>query len=301
MNNNNLDKFYTKSQTAITCLSTLRDILSSDNIAMGDCLYIEPSAGDGVFVDTAASFGIRRADIYALDIAPGREDIKQQDWFEFDFQNFILNRNNRQTSSVAPIVIYGNPPFGKRSTLAKRFISKSVEDMNDYHIDGVIAFILPSTFSRISNQKCFGDFRLVSVIDLGRCEFREEDDTPFFVSSAFYILTNMNNVMRGIDLKDKKHPQPSSYQFLYRGDCNADFVLNGNSGKVREASAVTNSKAEHYIKVVDGYSEQEVKQAFVAISFPIMSSCSGGNWWINQNDINGAFIAYASMNAPHLL
>ena len=43
---------------------------------------------------------------------------------------------------------------------------------------------------------------------------------------------------------------PKEFMFLPRGSKDADFVINGNSGKIKKVSEVTNSKSEHYIRIL---------------------------------------------------
>lgn len=77
---------------------------------------------------------------------------------------------------------------------------------------------------------------------------------------------------------------------MKRDSIQADFTINGNSGKVKELSEVTNPKSEHFIKVSEDYDVGTVKQMFKALKYQKRSSCSGGNYWLNRNDINKAFI-----------
>ena len=265
----NLDRFYTKQHVAEQCVQYLLSKLNKEYV---NALYIEPSAGGGSFLDALHNNKVKN--VIGYDIAPQREDIIQQDWFCF------------QCEKKNKIVVIGNPPFGLRNSLAKRFIQHSIEIQAD-----IVAFILPDVFKRYTNQKVFEQYRLIDY-------FKLPDDSFIFqgrnysVPCSFFILANDNNIMPKKDMKDIKVSQPQEYNFLKRGDLSADFVLNGNSGRVRTVEEVTNSKAEHYIKVFDRNRVENIKNIFMQLSFPHLSSCNGKNWWINQNDINKAFIQY---------
>ena len=64
---------------------------------------------------------------------PENDEIIKQDYLEFDF-----NLQN----SYKRIHIVGNPPFGRQSSLAIKFIKKSCEYCDS------ISFILPKSFKK---------------------------------------------------------------------------------------------------------------------------------------------------------
>jgi len=79
---------------------------------------------------------------------------------------------------------------------------------------------------------------------------------------------------------------------LRRSDNDADFSINGNDGKIKEIEEITNSKAEHYIKVNDGYDKEEIKNNLNTIDFDFVSSVNGGVSWIGRNDILGKWCEF---------
>ena len=119
-----LDKFYTKKDIANKCLALIPNFDSYETI-------IEPSAGDGVFSKQINN-------CIAYDIEPDCESIIKQDFL-------LLNKIEGGKK-----IFIGNPPFGERTLLAKKFIQHSI-------ILGAetIAFILPDTFSKFLMQKIF--------------------------------------------------------------------------------------------------------------------------------------------------
>ena len=92
-----------------------------------------------------------------------------------------------------------------------------------------------------------------------------------------------------INLRQVKIDSSEDFEFLSRGNENADFTINGNSGKVKELYEVTNSKAEHYIKAKNKNVE-ELKEIFKHLDYTFLSSVNGGNAWIGQQDILKAYI-----------
>ena len=118
------DQFYTNEDIAKICISKISNLHNYSSI-------IEPSAGIG-------SFSKNLKNVFAYDLDPKSKLIKKQD--------FLLLKQKKQWGNK--ILFIGNPPFGKRSSLAKQFIKKAIE-LNAT----TIAFILPDTFNKSSNQK----------------------------------------------------------------------------------------------------------------------------------------------------
>lgn len=120
------DKFYTKPKIAERCIETVGKYFSWSEWN----LIIEPSAGNGSFYKN-----IPTSNKIGLDIMPEHKDIKQQDFF-----TYLPPKDKNK------ILVIGNPPFGRISSLAIKFFNHASEFAN------VIAFIIPRTFRRISVQ-----------------------------------------------------------------------------------------------------------------------------------------------------
>ena len=251
-----IDKFYTKQSVATECINLIPDLDSYS-------LIIEPSAGDGSFS--------KQLNCIAYDIEPEDESIIQQDW---------LKTEKVETKSL---LVIGNPPFGTRSSLAKDFIKHSQKIGAE-----TIAFILPDTFSKISNQSetLFPkNWRLIVEHKLSDSNFIIDGNKPYFVPCSFYVWTKKPG---NTNLRQIKEPPSEDFSFLPRGSVNADFTINGNSGKVKKLSEVTNSKAEHYIKAMKK-SKEELISIFNSLDYARYSSVNGGNFWIGQQEILKAY------------
>ena len=256
-----LDKFYTSKEVAKECINLVPEINTYD-------LIVEPSAGNGSFSS--------QLNCIAYDIAPENENIIKEDWF------------NVKPFSEKHILIIGNPPFGPRSSLAKKFIKHAQKVGAE-----TIAFILPDTFSKLSNQSksLFPDnWRLIVEHKLNNCNFITEDNKNYFVPCTFYVWTSREGE---INLRQIKEKATDDFIFLPRGDLNADFVVNGNSGKVKEIKDVTNSKAEHYIKA-KSVNPETLWQIFSQLDYNKFSSVNGGNFWIGQQEILKAYNLWKS-------
>ncbi len=117
------DQFYTPDSTSKYCLSKFINIIAEYNDSEKNYTFIEPSAGNGVFLKNLPSD--RRI---GLDIEPKFSEIKKQDFLEWE------------PIEKKKYVVIGNPPFGLRGQLALKFINHSSK-FSDY-----VCFILPQLF-----------------------------------------------------------------------------------------------------------------------------------------------------------
>ena len=256
------DKFYTPESTVLECLSTIDFSLYG--------FVVEPAAGCGSFVKH-----IPLDDVFACDIKPDALNIVEQDFLSLkSFPN-----------SSSPVLVVGNPPFGSRGSLAKRFIQHSIDLGAD-----TIAFILPNTFRKFTNQRMFSsDWRLVCLQFLSSNVFEIFGNETIEIPCSWFVWTRLQ-VCSGVDLRAvRSSVVPKEFVFLGRGDSGADFCVNGNSGAVKNVADVTNPKSEHYIKVSEGFDVDAVREGFENLSFESLSSVSGGNFWLNRGEIVDAW------------
>lgn len=114
------DQFFTPKDVAKKCWDTFNHEVK---INLQDYIFIEPSAGDGSFLD------ILPKDSIGLDIEPRSSGIQQQDYLTWKPANTSMK-----------YIVFGNPPFGLRGHLALNFINHS-HSFADY-----VCFILPQLF-----------------------------------------------------------------------------------------------------------------------------------------------------------
>lgn len=263
-----LDKFYTLPAVADSCVSKVRRLFSEAD------LIVEPSAGDGAFLGALEFLGDR---VKAFDLVPEDVRVVRQDWFDV---------TREMLGDPSKLAVVGNPPFGVRSDLAKRFIKHSVDLGAE-----TIAFLLPRTFSKISNQsvRLFpSEYRLVVEDDVRDNAFMLEG-SGFHIPVRWFVWTKNEGFMTGVDLRKVKALVSDDFVFRPRGAADADFVVNGNSGKVKLVSEVTNPKAEHYIRVVDRTQVDVVKERFTKLVFDFNSSVNGGVAWVGKQEILAAY------------
>ena len=148
---NTIDKYYTKNTVVELCLNFVKT-----NIQIcEDDLIIEPSAGNGAFIQGIKSIA-RNFRFY--DLEPDNNEITKQDFLQYDYSSDIITSIENPCSKTH---IIGNPPFGRQSSLAIKFIKKSCEFCDS------ISFILPKSFKKDSLKKTFPmNFHLIFETDL---------------------------------------------------------------------------------------------------------------------------------------
>lgn len=160
---NNNEQYYTKEHIAENCISLTNEYFPLNQFD----IIIEPSAGTGVFINDLTKYTPK---LIAYDIDPKHHSIIKQDYLTTHVEN-----NNES------ILVIGNPPFGRQSSLAKKFIKHSCSFAN------VIAFILPRSFKKDSMISCFDlYFHKVFEINLDENAFIF-DDNEYSVPCVFQI------------------------------------------------------------------------------------------------------------------
>jgi hypothetical protein len=155
-----LDKFYTVPVISEKCLKNIGSRYDWSDWG----LVIEPSAGNGSFltrIPTDKKIGI--------DISPEHADIIKKDFLTYT-----------PPSDIGKILVVGNPPFGKISSLAIKFFNHASKWAD------VIAFIIPRTFRRVSvHNKLDTNFHLVfdEEIPISPCSF----SPPMMAKCCFQI------------------------------------------------------------------------------------------------------------------
>ncbi|MDO5759662.1 MAG: SAM-dependent methyltransferase [Bacteroidota bacterium] len=118
---NILDQFFTNKEVAKELYNKTNKIISKyENIK--DFVWIEPSAGDGVFYDL-----FPKEKRIGVDIAPLRKEFIKSDFLDYSLPK-------------ARCIVMGNPPFGHRGVMALEFINHA--EKAEY-----VCFILPMFFN----------------------------------------------------------------------------------------------------------------------------------------------------------
>lgn len=244
-----LDKFYTHLPVAKRCLDIVGEHFAWETWGM----VIEPSAGNGSFyhqIPTNNKIGI--------DISPEAGDIIQT-----DFLTYFPER-------VGRILVVGNPPFGRVSSLAIKFFNHAGRWAD------VIAFIIPRTFRRVSVQnKLDANFHLIhdSDIPVDPCSFHPK----MSVKCCFQIWEKRNSRRNMITLPTS-HPH---WTFLGYGPLDekgqptppdgADFAIRAYGGRCGEIVEVDlhrlRPKSWHWVKT--NIDKNILKERFLNIDYSI--------------------------------
>ena len=159
--NNTLDKYYTKKHIADLCINKIQEHI---NISHDD-LIIEPSAGNGSFID---NIKLLTNNYLFFDIHPEHDDIIKQDFLDINYKELQEKYKN--------IHIIGNPPFGRQSCLAIKFIKLCCMFSTS------ISFILPKSFKKDSMKRYFTNhYHMIYEQDLDKNSFlvnQKDIDVP---------------------------------------------------------------------------------------------------------------------------
>lgn len=227
---NTIDKFYTKSNIAKLCTNALKKHIK---INAAD-LIIEPSAGNGAFIGELKRLTCEHR---FYDIEPDHEEIIKQD--------FLLYDHSAERENYSKIHVIGNPPFGRQSSAAIRFIKKSCEFCDD------CSFILPKSFKKNSLKKAFPlNFHLVYEIDLPSNSFLV-DGVEHDVPCVFQIWEK-----RETNRHQDEKLEPINFQFVKKNE-NPDVSFRRvgvNAGKIDEIVKGKSIESHYFIKFTNGKS-----------------------------------------------
>ncbi len=228
---NTIDKYYTKSIIAKECINIIKKKI---NINKSD-LIIEPSAGNGSFV----SFIKMLSNNYRFyDIEPEVEiinnEIIKQDFLELDYIQI--------KQEYKKIHIIGNPPFGRQSSLAIKFIKRCCEFADS------ISFILPKSFKKDSMKKKFKkNYHLIYENDIKENSFLVngiESNVP----CVFQIWQYKN------DIRDEIiNVEPINYKFVKKKD-NPDISFRRigiNAGIISNDIFDKSEQSHYFIKFIN--------------------------------------------------
>ena len=234
-----LDKFYTLPSYSKKCIDKLTEYYPFT----GFDLIVEPSVGNGSFYHN-----IHSDNKIGLDISPDENKDKDVNFLKMDFFDFTPSDMGEYDN----ILVVGNPPFGKVSSLAIQFFNHSAEWAN------VIAFIIPRTFRRPSVQNKLNTmFHLVydEEVPISPCCF-----TPkMMVKCCFQIWERKDTKKRAIINLPTHH---NDWEFLKFGplDINgqptppncAEFAIRAYGGKIGDIKEngldVLRPKSWHWIR-----------------------------------------------------
>lgn len=218
------DKFYTKKEIAELCIN----IVKKNIIIEKDNLIIEPSAGNGAFIESIKTI---QANYIFYDIEPENSEIIKQDYLSLEPKKIHENID---------IHTIGNPPFGRQSSSAIKFIKKSCEFSKS------ISFILPRSFKKPSFQKHIPiKYHLIYQFDIPKNSFTVNGD-DYDVPCVFQIW-ELKDTPREV----KEKLEPLGYSFVKKNDNpTISFRRVGvYAGKVSNEISDKSEQSHYFIKL----------------------------------------------------
>jgi hypothetical protein len=134
LQNSEMDKYYTKPEVALRCYKSMKEFLVWHKVDMENVIFVEPSAGSGVFLDIIEEPSI------GFDLVPAAPDIHKMDFLCGNTSPFLLQAGKKRRFTI------GNPPFGRKAILAIGFLNKTLRCTE------AVGFILPIQFRKWSAQ-----------------------------------------------------------------------------------------------------------------------------------------------------
>ncbi len=249
---NIIDKYYTKIEVVDICIDILKKNIEINN----NDICIEPSAGNGAFISNIKKI-FKNYKFY--DLEPQNNNIIKQDYLEFNFNTIIEQKYNK-------IHILGNPPFGRQSSLAIKFIKKSCKYCDS------ISFILPKSFKKDSLKKHFPlNFHLIYEYDLPKNSFTV-DNKEYDVPCVFQIWVK-KNINREVQDKLK----PNKYEFV-KIDENPDISFRRvgvYAGKIDINIEDKSIQSHYFIKFDDNIFTEELLKKLNTIEYSCKNNTAG--------------------------
>jgi hypothetical protein len=281
---NTKDQFYTSQSVAKKCIQILisqlhNGDLYSPALPLSSYLWVEPSAGNGAFLNNIPE----TYDKIGIDIEPrpgcGANILKQ------DFLTWVppVQKTNQK-----PVIIFGNPPFGRQSSLAKAFIAHSCS----FASVSTIAFILPRSFVKPSMSCAFeSHFHCIHSSDVERNAFvlgggsAGDGDASYDVPCVFQIWQK-RSVPRIVPEKITE----KGFQYVKQTDP-CDIIIRRvgvyagrcytNNGDETEYSF----QSHHFIKFDDKYA-QHIKKIIDKVNTHVFPTNTTGPRSLSKTEIN---------------
>ena len=237
------DKFYTKSTVVDECIDSIKSHVTIDK----HDLIIEPSAGNGAFIS-----GIKTlSNNYKFyDIHPENEEIEKCDYLEVNLKALKKDCNK--------IHLVGNPPFGRQSSIVKKFIKHSLLVVDS------ISFILPKSFKKDSLKRSFPlNFHLVFEKDIGSNSFlvdNVEHDVPCVFQ--IWIKRDYNRVVQ-------ETPEKLYFEFVKKEDKpDLSFRRVGvYAGKIDSQIQDKSIQSHYFIKFNEGIDVSNIMERLMNIEY----------------------------------
>lgn len=252
-----LDKFYTRPPVVDLCLNLLQETARERGWATA--LTVEPSAGSGAFLRAITGPKI------GLDIAPEGPGIERADFLTWT-----------PPETRGPVWVIGNPPFGKNSSLALRFVNHAARFAD------VIAFVLPRTFEKPSLQR-----RIDRRLHLAAQTVLPEDaftlcGEPLRVPCVFQIWERRADE-RALPARALTHPD---FEFVpLEGAHFAVQRVGVMAGAVKDRPSSRSSSSHHGVRATGRVPPDELMTRFEALDYASVKHRTAGNPSVGKGEV----------------
>lgn len=245
-----LDQFYTKPQIA----KHLYDIVVSlvrDYGLHFDC-WLEPSAGTGSFYK---NFPANRL---GIDLEPKMEGVLCEDFFNFIPENYSY-------------ITIGNPPFGKNSSIALKFLNKASL------FSDIVAFVLPKTFKKDTFiNKVHPFMHIIYEEDLPLNSFMH-NGKEYNVPCVFQVWKK-DSIVRECKVGVFTHPD---FEFTTKQEAKFGIQRVGaNAGRIKYELDRYSPNSHYFIKASD-----QVLNIFEKINWSSVKHNTAGNPSISKSEL----------------
>jgi hypothetical protein len=272
------DQFYTKRAIAELCVKSIYDTLwwASEQ----ETIWVEPSAGAGAFLGIGPLVGRGGpSTVIAIDKEPKHEGIVRGDFLTWEAPTDF---------SEKPLIFFGNPPFGRQGSIAKKFLEHCCSKGAD-----ALAFILPRSFMKPSMYGCIpAEFHLLHQSELPKNSF-EVNKKDYDVPCVFQIWERhatprpQAEKTEAVGFKYVKPASPYDLAFRRVGG------LAGQTYTPTELSAPS-VQAHHFLKFPVGTDIKEIQKKINSHTFP---SNTTGPRSLSKGEINAAINSFIQGNA----
>lgn len=271
---NTHDQFYTSDAVAKQCVQWI--LTAVDGVGYvdddDDVLWVEPSAGTGAFLHQLPPEFTK----IGLDIDPKTNDIIKQDYLVWNPDTAVPKKKG--------IIVFGNPPFGRQSSLAKAFITKSCSFAN------IIAFILPKSFTKPSMYNAFHPrFHQVFSKELDKNAFIINGGAAYDVPCVFQIWEK-----RATERPKDEKVAPIGFEYIAAAAASTTptpttFALRrvgGLAGKCYTDTATRSAQSHYFIRFNDTVSPAHHADIIEKINKHTFPSNTVGPRSLSKSEVN---------------
>lgn len=257
--NGGTDAYFTKPELAARYVD-----LVNQKYPLSGRLCIEPSAGDGSFLNALMCF----PDVIAYDLEPKTSGIQKADFFSVSVETEL------------PVAVIGNPPFGFAANMAIKFFNHAARFAD------VIAFIVPRSFQKSSvHNKLDPRFHCVFEEICPKNSFLVDGEEEYDVPCVFQIWEKQSQSRLILTVNSNPY-------FDFTTQNAADFCIRRVGGRTGEylVGLEHNENTTYFCKA----KRKDAKKAVLGcqLAFKILRDQTAGVRSLSKSEINAVLTSY---------